>query len=100
MKSLWTVTKAIRRTYDKHYECDFMFYRMIDASTDREPPARWYLQMVIEGYAGFGLTQKDFEESLGVKHLGLTQTDLEECLGVSMDELAHLFLSVTRACVD
>ncbi len=86
--------------YDKHYEDDLMFYRMIDASTDREPPARWYLQMVIEGYSEFGLTQEDFEESLGVKQLGLTQADLEKSLDVSMDELKQMFSDATPTYVD
>ena len=79
--------------YGKYYQDALMFYRMIDASTDREPPAKWYLEMVVQGYCEFGLTQADFEESLGVKELGLTQTDLEESLGVSIDELARLFSS-------
>lgn len=98
---LWQITNNHERAldnyegypsyYDKHYEGDLMFYRMIDASIDREPPARWYLQMVVEGYRYFGLTQEDFEESLGVKQLGLTQADLEKSLDVSMDELNQMF---------
>lgn len=86
--------------YDKHYEGDLMFYRMIDASTDREPPARWYLQMVIQGYSEFGLTQEDFEESLGVKQLGLTQADLEKSLDVSKDEFKQMFSDATPTYVD
>ena len=100
---LWHITesheKALDRYegypdyYGKYYQGGLMFYRMIEASTDREPPAKWYLEMVVQGYCEFGLTQEDFEESLGVKQLGLTQTYLEENLGVSIDELAHLFSS-------
>lgn len=86
--------------YGKYYQDDIMFYRMVQGHTDSEPPARWYLEMVVQGYCEFGLTQEDFEESLGVKQLGLTQPDLEESLGVSMDELAHLFSDATATCTD
>ena len=86
--------------YGKYYQDKVMFYRMAQGGTDSEPPAKWYLEMVIQGYREFGLTQKDFEESLGVKQLGLTQTDLEESLGVSMAELEDLFFAATAACPD
>ena len=68
-----------------------MFYRMAKAYTNPEPPAKWYLQMVVQGYHYFGLTQEDFEESLGVEQLGLTQTALQKSLGVSMEELKYMF---------
>ena len=77
--------------YDKYYEDDVMFYRMRNASEDLEPPSKWYLQTIIQGYKDFGLTQEDFEASFGVQQLGLTQTDLEARLGVSIDELEQLF---------
>ncbi len=86
--------------YGKYYQDEVMFYRMAQGGADSEPPAKWYLEMVIQGYCEFGLTQKDFEESLGVKQLGLTQTDLEESLGVSMAELEDLFFAATAACPD
>ena len=47
----------------------------------------------------FGLTQDDFEESLGVQQLGLTHTDLERILGISMDELERLFSRVATSPV-
>ena len=107
---LWQITKDHEKAldtyegypsyYDKYYQDDFMFYRMVQEEPDPEPPAKWYLQMVVQGYCDFGLTQKDFEESLGVKQLGLTQADLEESLGVSIDELKHLFSSVTTTRTD
>jgi len=86
--------------YGKYYQDEVMFYRMVQGHVDSEPPAKWYLEMVVHGYCEFGLTQEDFEESLGVKQLGLTPTDLEENLGVSMGELAHLFSSATVICPD
>ena len=55
-----------------------MFYRMVQGHVDSEPPAKWYLEMVVQGYCKFGLVQADFEESLGVKQLGLTQTGIEK----------------------
>ena len=63
------------------------------------PPSKWYLQTVIQGYKDFGLTQENFEESLGVQQLGLTQTDLEARLGVSIDELEQLFSRVATSPV-
>ena len=102
---LWQITEAHEKAldryegypdyYGKHYENDVMFYRMAQGHTDREPPARWYLEMVVQGYCEFGLTQADFEESLGVKQLGLTQRDLEAHLGVPIDTLAALFSTAT-----
>ena len=77
-----------------------MFYRMKEASDNLGPPAMSYLKIIIQGYKDFGLTQDDFEESLGVKQLGLTQVDLEESLDVSMDALARLFSSTTTPCPD
>ena len=107
---LWQITevheKALDRYegypdyYGKYYQDDVMFYRMVQRHTDSEPPARWYLEMVVQGYCEFGLAQEDFEESLGVRQLGLMQTDLEENLGVSMDELTHLFSTATATCID
>ena len=83
--------------YGKYYKADVMFYRMRDASEDLLPPSKWYLRTVIQGYKDFGLTQENFEESLGVQQLGLTQTDLEARLGVSMDELEQLFSRVATS---
>ena len=107
---LWQITEAHEEAldlyegypdyYGKYYQDDVMFYRMVQGGADSEPPARWYLEMVVQGYCEFGLAQADLEESLGVKQLGLTQTDLEESLGVSIDELAHLFSAVTATCTD
>ncbi len=107
---LWQITEAHEETldryegypdyYGKHYQEDFMFYRMVQGHTDSEPPAKWYLEMVVQGYCEFELTQEAFKESLGVKQLGLTQADLEERLGVSTGELAHLFSSATATCPD
>ena len=98
---LWQITKDHEKAldsyegypdyYGKYYQDNSMFYRMKQAYTNPEPPAKWYLQMVVEGYHYFGLTQEDFEESLGVKQLGLTQTALQENLGVSIDELKNMF---------
>ena len=68
-----------------------MFYRMRETCRDSEPPALWYLKTVIQGYKDFGLTQADFEESLGVQQLGLVQTEVEQRLGVSAAELERLF---------
>ena len=107
---LWQITKDHEKAldgyegypdyYGKYYQDDFMFYRMEQAYADPEPPAKWYLQMVVEGYHYFGLAQEDFEESLGVQQLGLTQTELQENLGVSMDELKHLFSCTTSSSTD
>ena len=85
--------------YGKYYQDDVMFYRMKEASDNSEPPSRWYLEIIIQGYKDFGFTQDDFEESLGVQRLGLTPTDLEMILGVSMDELERLFSRVATAPV-
>ena len=85
--------------YDKYYQDNVMFYRMKEASDNSQPPSKWYLEVIIQGYKDFGLTQTDFEESLGVQHLGLTHTDLEIILGVSTDELEHLFSRVATASV-
>lgn len=107
---LWQITEAHEAAldryegypdyYGKYYQDDIMFYRMKQGGTDSESPAKWYLEMVIQGYCEFGLTQEDFEESLGVKQLGLTPTDLEENLGVSMAELEDIFSAATAACTD
>lgn len=107
---LWHITEAHEEAldryegypdyYGKYYQDDVMFYRMAQGDADSAPPARWYLEMVIQGYCEFGLAQEDFEESLGVKQLGLTPTDLEAHLGVSIDELAHLFSAATAAYTD
>ena len=80
--------------YGKYYRDDVMFYRMKEASGNLAPPASWYLKIVIQGYKDFGLTQADFEESLGVQQLGLTQTDVERILGESIHELERLFSRV------
>ena len=80
--------------YGKYYRDNVMFYRMKEASGNLDPPSTWYLKIVIQGYKDFGLTQDDFEESLGVQQLGLTHTDLEKILGVSTDELERLFSRV------
>ena len=85
--------------YGKYYQDDVMFYRMQEASDNSVPPSRWYLEIIIQGYKDFGLTQDDFEESLGVQQLGLTHTDLEMILGVSMDELERLFSRVATSPV-
>lgn len=86
--------------YDKYYEDDIMFYRM-RADEEREPtlPYRSYLKTVVQGYLDFGLTQAEFEESLGVQQLGLTQNDLKTYLGISTEELARLFSGVTTPAV-
>ena len=107
---LWQITKDHEKAldsyegypdyYSKYYQDDFMFYRMAQAYTNPEPPAKWYLQMVVQGYHYFGLAQEDFEESLGVKQLGLTQTELQESLGVSMDALTHIFSCTTSSSTD
>ncbi len=107
---LWQITAAHEEAldryegypdyYGKYYRDDVMFYRMVQGYTDSEPPARWYLEMVVQGYCEFGLAQADFEESLGVKQLGLTQTDVEESLGVSMTELEDLFSTTAATCTD
>ena len=86
--------------YGKHYRDNVMFYRMKGAAENSEPPSKWYLKIIIQGYKDFGLTQADFEESLGVQHLGLARTDVEIILGVSLDELARLFSRVATAPVD
>ena len=85
--------------YDKYYQDDVMFYRMKEASDNSEPPSRWYLEIIIQGYKDFGLTQDDFEASLGVQQLGLTHIDLEVILGVSTDELERLFSRVATSPV-
>ncbi|RKU24719.1 gamma-glutamylcyclotransferase [Candidatus Poribacteria bacterium] len=85
--------------YGKYYQDNVMFYRMKEASDNSEPPSRWYLKIIIQGYKDFGLTQTDFEESLGVQQLGLTQTDLEIILGLSMNELERLFSRVATSPV-
>ena len=86
--------------YSKYYQDDVMFYRMKeDYEKDLEAPSKWYLKTVIQGYRDFGLTQEEFEESLGVQQLRLTQRNLEERLGVSTDELARLFSRVATAPV-
>lgn len=85
--------------YGKYYQDDVMFYRMKEASDNSEPPSRWYLEIIIQGYKDFGLTQDDFEESLGVQKLGLTPADLEMILGVSSDELERLFSRVATSPV-
>ena len=85
--------------YGKYYQDDVMFYRMKEASDNSEPPSRWYLEIIIQGYKDFGLVQDDFEESLGVQQLGLTHTDLETILGVSMAELERLFSRVATSPV-
>lgn len=83
--------------YGKYYQNDIMFYRMKEASGNLAPPASWYLKTVIQGYKDFGLTQTDFEESLGVQQLGLTEPDIERLLGESMDELERLFSRVATS---
>ena len=83
--------------YGKYYRDDIMFYRMREASGNLESPASWYLKTVIQGYKDFGLTQDDFEESLGVQQLGLTQIDVERILGESMAELERLFSRVATS---
>lgn len=83
--------------YDKHYRDDVMFYRMKEASDNSEPPSRWYLEVIIQGYKDFGLTQDDFEESLGVQQLGLTETAVEQILGVSAADLERLFSRVATS---
>ncbi len=85
--------------YGKYYQNDVMFYRMKEVSDNSEPPSKWYLKTIIQGYKDFGLTQDDFEESLGVQHLGLTHTDVEMILGVSADELERLFSRVATSPV-
>ena len=86
--------------YGKYYQDDVMFYLMkAEQENDFASPSKWYLKTIIQGYRDFGLTQKDFEESLGVPQLGLTQTDIEKSLGVSMVELARLFSRVATAPV-
>ena len=85
--------------YGKYYENDVMFYRMREAAENSEPPSKWYLKTIVQGYKDFGLTQDDFEESLGVQQLGLTHVDLEMILGVSMAELERLFSRVATAPV-
>ena len=85
--------------YSKYYQNDVMFYRMKEASDNSKVPSRWYLEIIIQGYKDFGLTQDDFEESLGVQRLGLTHTDLQKILGVPMDELERSFSRVATAPV-
>ena len=85
--------------YGKYYQDAVMFYRMKEASDNSKSPSRWYLKIIIQGYKDFGLTQDDFEESLGVQQLGLTHTDLEMILGVSIDELERLFSRVATSPV-
>lgn len=80
--------------YGKYYEDNVMFYRMREAAENSEPPSKWYLKTIIQGYKDFRLTQDDFEVSLGVQQLGLTHTDLEMILGVSVAELERLFSRV------
>ena len=108
--ALWQITEDDEKAldgyegypsyYGKYYEGDLMFYRMKEAYANPEPPAKWYLQTVVQGYCDFGLTREDFKKSLGVKQLGLTQTALEQILGVSMDELEHLFSRAATTCDD
>ena len=74
-----------------------MFYRMTKTATEPEQPASWYLKGVIQGYCDFGLTQEDFEESLGVQQLGLTQADIRKILDVTTDELKDTFSAATAA---
>ena len=85
--------------YGKYYRDNVMFYRMKEAAENSEPPSKWYLKTIIQGYKDFGLAQDDFEESLGVQQLGLAHTDLKTILGVSMDELARLFSRVATSPV-
>lgn len=86
--------------YGKYYEDNVMFYRMREAAENSEPPSKWYLKTIIQGYKDFRLTQDDFEVSLGVQQLGLTHTDLEMILGVSVAELERLFSRVATAPVN
>ena len=83
--------------YGKYYRDDVMFYRMKEASGNLAPPASWYLKIVIQGYKDFGLTQDDFEESLGVQQLGLTKTAVEGILGEPTGELERLFSRVATS---
>ncbi|MYC77392.1 gamma-glutamylcyclotransferase [Candidatus Poribacteria bacterium] len=86
--------------YGKYYQDGVMFYRMREGyEKDFEAPSKWYLKTIIQGYRDFGLTQEEFEESLGTQHLGLIQKDLEESLDVSTDELARLFSRVATTPV-
>ena len=100
--TLWLIESNYEASLDRYegypsyygkyyYQNDIMFYRMQDASGNLKPPAMWYLRDVIQGYKDFGLTQDDFEESLGVQQLGLPQAEVEQILGVPMDELECLF---------
>ena len=100
--ALWLIESNYEASLDRYegypsyygkyyYQNDIMFYRMQDASGNLKPPAMWYLRDVIQGYKDFGLTQDDFEESLGVQQLGLPQAEVEQILGVPMDELECLF---------
>lgn len=78
--------------YSKHRQGDVMFYRMTtESASPLAVPSKFYLQTIIQGYHDFGLTQAEFEESLGVQQYELTRSDLEASLGVSTDELARLF---------
>ncbi len=107
---LWQITESHEKSldhyegypdhYGKHYRDDVMFYRMEQGYRYQEPPARWYLETVIQGYCEFGLVQADFEASLGVKELGLTGRDLEEILGMPRDELEDLFSAAAATCTD
>ena len=104
---LWKITEAHEVAldqyegypsyYGKYYQDNVMFYRMRAAAENSQPPSKWYLKTIIQGYKDFGLTQDDFEESLGVAQLKLTQPDVENILGVTTDELARLFSRVATA---
>ena len=107
---LWEITEAHEEAldtyegypdyYGKYYQDGVMFYRMREGyEKDVEAPSKWYLKTIIQGYRDFGVTQEEFEESLGAQHLGLTQKDLEESLGVSINELARLFSRVATTPV-
>ncbi len=80
--------------YGKYRQDNVMFYRMEEASVSSKPPSISYLKDTIQGYKDFGLTQENFEESLGVQRLGLAPADIRQIIGVSMDELERLFSHV------
>ena len=84
--------------YGKYQQDDVMFYRMKAGDTNAlATPSKSYLKTIIQGYHDFGLTQAEFEASLGVQQYGLARSDLEASLGVSTDELARLFSHVATA---